>query len=245
MNIKRYILFAAAALGLAGGFFLPNIVSGAMDSRRLDNVITVDAQSISISADPALDLPRRIALVASPNTEMLALATGQAMGTETAKTRAVRELARFFRGSSFEFDADECTVEDYSVLFVIDAENPTANIIVWELKITDQHSNEALVSIDDETGMILKLIYQLGNGVFHAAEPADEKQAAAVENNNYATALQLTETMTAYYGTPVRLGDYVLSGSIAYYRGEMQSSGEDVPMYGVVRSNSFTMNERV
>ena len=246
MNLKRYVFLAVATLCLAGSFFLPNIVAGVMDARRLDNVIAVDAESISISTDdPALDLPERIKLVSSPNTEMLALTTGLAMGTETAKTRAMRELGRFFRGSYFEFEVNGCTVEDYSILFVIDAEDPTANIIIWELKIIDQHHNEALVSIDDETGMILKLIYQLGDGRFRPAGSSGGEADSSLEDDIHAAALELAEAMTAYYRMQVSLGDYEFSGNMAYYRGEMQGAGEAVPMYGVVRANSFTMNERV
>ena len=245
LHIKSYILLFVAALGLVGSFFLPNVVAAVVDSRRLDNVITVEAQSISISADPILDLSQRIALVASPNTEMLALTTGRAMGIEMAETRAKRELARLFRGSIFGFEAEDCVVEDYSILFAIDAKDPTANIIVWEFKIVDSISNEVLVSIDDETGSILKLIYQLGNdGVFPAGSD-DEKPDGLAEDGIYSTALQLTKMMTEYYGKPVELGDYVLSGNIAYYRGDMYDAGGVISMYGVVRANSFTMNERV
>jgi len=245
LYIKRYFLLGVAALGLVGSFFLPNIVAGVMDSRRLDSIISVEAKSISISADPILDLPQRIALVASPNTEMLALTTGRAMGTELAETRVIHELARCFRGNIFGFDANDCVVEDYSVLFAIDAKDPTANIIVWEFKIVDSSSNEVLVSIDDETGIILKLIYQLGNGGSFSAESGDEKPEGLAGDDIYTTALQLTKMMTEYYGKPVELGDYVLSGNIAYYRGDMYDAGEAISMYGVVRSNSFTMNERV
>ena len=245
LHIKRFILPVAAAMGLAGSFFLPNAVAAVMDARRLDNITTVEAPSISISADLSLNLPQRIALVASPNTEMLAITTGRAMGAEMANARALREIARFFRGSLFDFDADDCAVEDYSVMFAIDAEDPTANLIVWEFKIIDRNSNEALVSIDDETGLIIKLIYQLGDGAFSPAGRGEKKPSGPADDVIYETALQLTETMTAYYGMPVALGDYALSGNIAYYRAEMRGSWVAVPMYGVVRSSSFTMNERV
>jgi hypothetical protein len=57
--------------------------------------------------------------------------------------------------------------------------------------------------------------------------------------------LRLSEMMSKYYGVPVRLGDYQLGSNIAYYRADMYDKGLVMPMYGVVRANSFTINERL
>jgi hypothetical protein len=176
---------------------------------------------------------------------MLALTTGQVMGTDTARTRAIRELDRFFKGGFCDFVVDNCTVESYSVMFVIDAEDPTSNIIVWEYKMVDRLSNEVIVSIDDETGMIIRLIYQLGKGTLHQAGSGGGSPTGMSEDDIRAAAAHISEMMTSYYGTPVRLGDFMLSGNIAYYRGDMYNAGAVIPMYGVVRANSFTINERV
>ena len=244
MKIRRYLPLAAAALGLIGSFFLPSAVAGVMDARRLDNLIIIDAQSISIDAVPELSLPERIALVSSPNTEIMPLATGQAMEKETAEVRAVRELARFFRGGPFEFIADESIVEAGSAAFVIDSEDPYANMIIWEFKILDRHTNEATVTIDDETGMILKLIYQNANNPSELLIPSGDSMNGS-EDNIYEYVLQLSELMTAYYGHYVDIGDYQHSVNLAYYRADLHGSGPVVLMYGVVRAAGFTMNERL
>ena len=245
MKLKHWLPLAAAALALIGGFFLPNAVVGVMDGRRLGSLIYIDAQSIVFEADPELDLPERLALAASPNTEVLALATGQTMEREAAEARAVRELARFFQSGQYEFADDECTIEAGAAGFVIDSEDPSANMIIWEFKVNDRNSNEVTVVIDDETGTILRLIYQQGNSSLQPGGSSETDSSGMPSGDMYETALHLSEMMTAYYGLPVRLGDYQLSGSLAYYRTDMYSRGLVIPMYGVARAAGFTMNERV
>ena len=244
MKLRRYLPLAAAALGLIGSFFLPSAVAGVMDARRLDNLIIIDSQSISFDAVPELSLPERIALVSSPNTEILPLVTGQVMEKETAEVRAARELARFFRGGPFELVTDESTVEAGSAAFVIDSEDPSTNMIIWEFKILDRHNNEATVTIDDETGMILKLIYQQGNSSEEPRMQANDSENGS-NDRMHETVLQLSEIMTGYYGHPVDIGDYQDSVNLAYYRADLISSGPVVLMYGVVRAAGFTMNERL
>ena len=252
MRLKRYILPAAAVAVLLCVFFLPNAVAGVMDARRLDNLIIIDAQSISFDADPRLSLQERIALASSPNAESLAYPTGQVMDTRTAEDRAVRELVRFFRDSPFEFASDELTAEGGAAAFVVDSEDPSINMIIWEFKIFDINANEATVTIDDETGIILKLIYQHRGSYLQSEEFGVVTGRADAEimpdlsgGNTRESALALCEIMTEYYGHPVRLGDYQLSGNIAYYRADIYGGGLVIPMYGVIRSPGFTMNERV
>ena len=245
MKIKRDILLITAGLVLVGSFFLPNMEAGVMDARRLDRIITVGAQSISISTDTVFGLPQRIALAASPNTEMLALTAGQVMGTETAKARAARELARFFRGDLFDSSADDYTVEDGVTTLVTDSGDPSVNLIMWEFRAVDRQNNEMTVTIDDETGMILKLIYQQRDGGAISGGTAGEDDSGLFSGDMNGTAQRLTEMMTAYYGLTVRLGDYQFGNGLAYYRADMYGGGQVIYMYGVVRVNGFTMNERV
>ena len=243
-KIRRYLLWTAVAIGLVGSFLLPNAVVGYADSRRLDNLIIIEAQSIISSDDPELSLPRRIALAASPNTEVLVLATGQVMEREAAESRAIRELSRFLSNSPFEFDTDECAIEEGAAGFVIDSEDPLLNMITWEFRIVDRNATEATVMIDDETGTLLKLIYRSGSSIIVTDGSAGEDAPGAPGEGMYDTALRLSDMMTEYYGVQVGLGDYQLGGNMAYYMAYMVSGYYAVPLYGVVRTTGFTMNER-
>ena len=244
MDIRRGIFPAAAALCLIGSFLMPNAVAEVTDARRLDSLVIVEAQSINIDADLKLSLPERIALAASPYMETLALTTGQMLTVETAGAGAIREIEKFFSGGPFEFTNEGCKVEYSAVLLMADSEDPSANMIVWEFKLFDRNENEVNVTIDDETGMILKLIYRQGGEPVDREGAAGESAVGSIYDEMHNAALYLSEMMAEYYGLRVRLGDYELGVNIAYYRADMTGGGITAPMYGVIRANGFTMNER-
>jgi len=246
-RLRRLLPFAAVALGLTGSFFLPNAVAGVMDGRRLDSLVTVGAPSMSFVTAPKLNLPRRIALSASTNTEILALTSGQVMEKAMAEKTALRELAKLFGAGLFEFLYNDCTVEESAALFVIASDDPTVNMITWDFKIVDKNSNTVAMTIDDETGVILRLIYQKGRGALIPAGGTSENPPTLSDGDTYDIVTQLTGLMADYYGIYVYLGDYYYGSNLAYYRVDVMGSGTfiPVPMYGVVRSTGFTMNERV
>ena len=243
-NLKRLIPLAAAVPLLVGSFLLPNAVASVMDARRLDNLVVIDAQRIAINAATEMSMPKRISLAASSNTEVMPLVTGQTMDMETAETAALRELSRFFDNSIFRFIFDDCVFESGVVSLVIDIDDPAANILVWEFKLTDRDSNTVTATIDDETGMILKIIYQQGSGVF-GSDISDGGRTSLSDDEMNDVALRLAKMLTDYYGLNVRLSDYQYSSTIAYYKAILYSNDVPVPMYGVVRSNNFTINERL
>jgi len=244
MKIGRNIWLGVSALILLGSFFMPNAVARYTDSRRLDNLITLDAQTISYERVPELSLPERITIAASPNTEMLTLKTGQVMNIETAGNRAVRELSRFFRGGAFEFFTERCVIEDGAALFLIDTADPSVSMIIWEFTLYDSAGNEVTVTLDDDTGIILKLLYKTGSRN-SGVGASNSGFASATDSDLNAAALSLSEMMQIYFNTTIVLGDYEFSGSFAYYRADMTGSSSIIPMYGIVRANSFTMNERL
>ena len=247
MKLLHYLLLALAAVMLIGSFFLPNAVAGITDSRRLDNLITIDtidSQSISINSTPGLALYERIALVANPKTEILPINAGYSMEYDDAKEKAEVELARFLSGSPFQFSFSGCTVEESAAALVVDTAVPTLNLIIWEFVLLDSSENKVTVTIDDETGLILRLIYRLGNKNDSLTEIS--KQGSSDDRFN-SVAQSLADMMGEYYGLRVRLADYQLSGngSIAYYRADVFGGNRIVPMYGAIRATNFTMNERV
>ena len=241
MKIKHYLALAAVALILAGSFLLPNAVAGVTDLRRLDSLTLIDSQSISFDFSPELSLPERIALTASPYTERLPVITGNSMQEETAGARAARELARFFGGGPFELDYSELSFDEGSAVLIIDAAAPEQNMIIWEFELQDPAGNTVTVAIDDETGIIVRLIYVLGG-----SGPIMETETFRSQDERFfAAANNLADMMKSYYGVPVELADYQFSGSLSYYRADIDNGGQIIPMYGVVRAMNFTMNERL
>jgi hypothetical protein len=242
MKFWHYFLLGIAIMLLIGFFFLPNAVAGITDSRSLNNLFMIDSQSISFNSTPELSIPERIVFAANPKTEVLPLNTGNSLNDDTAKERTNQELARFFRGSSFQFDFDDYIEEKSEVMLVINADVPTINLVIWELLLTDRFEKKITVTIDDETGLILRMIYRLGNS---DDSLIDTETSGSLDDKFYSATHNLTEMIKDYYGLPITLADYQFRGRIAFYRADIFSGGRAIPMYGAVRATSFTMNERV
>ena len=246
MKIRYYLLLVAAALIVVGSFFLPNAVAAITDSRRLDNYVMTDTQSISFDAAPDLDLLDRLSLVASPNTETMPLKTAQVMTISQAYEIAVKELKSLLRGSPIDFDFYAHSADECSAAFIIDADDPSVNMIIWELELTDLAGNILVVTMDDETGTILKLIYRWGETEIDG--PGFSNKEVGFGNTDkefYDTVYRMSINMAEYYGLPVALADYQYSGSLAYYRADMYGGSQVISMFGVVRSTSLTMNEKL
>ena len=242
MKMRHYVSLAIAVLIIIGSFLLPDAVAGITDMRRLDNLVLIDSQRINFDTAPELSLAERISLAANRGAEILPLNTGNTMDSETAEARAIAEVTRFFHGGVFDFNYNNVQASEGLPSLIIDTLAPTNYMIIWEFEIIDNLGNFVTIILDDEKGVIVRLIYRLGSGsnsliyVGHF-ESQDELFFVAAK--------RLSEMMTIYYGQNVALGDYQFSGSLSYYRLDMSESGVVIPMYGVVRATSFTINERV
>jgi len=245
MNLKRYLTLGAASILLIGSFFLPNAAAGITDSRWINNLEMIDSQSISFEATPDLGLPDKIALIANSGTETMPLSTGNIMDEEIAGNRAILELTRFFKGSSYSFEFRTCTVTECAAAFAIDMATPSLNTIIWELTLSDAQDNQAMLTIDDETGVILKIIYRQAakNQNSNAANNASQASPSDLELRSGAMAL--SRLMRDYYNMQITLGDYHYNGALSYYRADLATTGKIIPMFGVVRVTGFTMNEKV
>lgn len=242
MKMRHYISLAIAALIIIGSFLLPDAVAGVTDMHRLNNLVLVDSQRISFDTAPELSLAERISLAANAGAEVLPLNTGSAMNSETAEERASAEIARFFRGGAFDFNYNYIQINEGVPSLIIDTMAPTNYMIVWEFDIIDDSGNSVTLILDDEIGVIVRLIYRIGN---RDNAMITEGHFQSQDELFHTAARRLSEMMTAYYGVSVVLGDYQFSGSLSYYRLDITEGGLVIPMYGVVRATSFTINERV
>lgn len=238
MNIKRNLVLIAAALLLVCGFFLPNAVASVTDSGRLGNITMIDSESVTFDPTPTLSLPERIALMANPNAELIGWKSGNVMDELAAERKAMLELNKFLHDGPFSFDFRGYTTQESSAIFIIDSETPTASMVVWELTIADTAESTVTVTIDDETGVILKIILKQARRVEDAGSAADAPEEL------YVDASRLVEKMAEYYGLQIILGDYAAGNNGSYYRADVLMHGADITMFGVVRATGFTMNER-
>ena len=242
MKFWHYLLLIAAIGLLAFFFFLPNAVAGVTDSRRFDNLVMIDSQSVSFDTAAELSVTERIALAANKKTEILPLNTGNVMNDAAAKDRVIDELKRFFNDRIIKFDFDEYNVEENAAMLVIDATVPTLNMIVWEFVLVDRSENTITVTLDDETGTILRLIFKLGSKNDFITDPGTSSSS---EDALFSVAHGLTEMMKDYYGLQITLADYTYRNRMIYYRADLPGRNIVIPMYGAVKATSFTINERV
>ena len=234
---SRLLLGGAVAFVLIGSFFLPNIVAGVTDARTLDKLAMADMQGFNFDSAPLLGIAERIELVASRGIEKIPIKTGRALDTSSATDKAITELARCFKGGPLRFDFDKSTVTDGGAAFVINTAEPSVNMIVWDFVLNDPAENTMTITLDDETGVIIKVIYRgdVEPGASYAGPDGDAL---------YLVTLELTEMIADYYRMQVILADYMLNGDIAYYKAELTSSDMVIPMYGIARAHVFTMNEQ-
>lgn len=245
MKLRRIFTIVLTALLLIGSFFLPDAVAAITDSGRLNSIDMIDSQSVSFDRTPDMSLVERIVLIANYKTEILPINSGYLMDEDIAGSAAVREFARLLGNASFAFDFKSCEVKDSSASFVINTENPNINMIIWELTLADARDNVATVTLDDEMGKIIKVIYTQGSKNETLINPGSKDGNGAVPSDSFnSVALTLTELMTAYYGKSVILGDFYFRSNMAYYRADLLSGLDAIPMFGVVRPLGFTMNER-
>jgi len=250
MKTRHYLLLAAVALILIGSFLLPNAVAGVTDLRTFDNLVIVDSQSVSFAVSPELSLIERITLAANSNTEFLPLKTGNVLDADLAEERAFRELERFWSRSVWSVDFGDCTVEESGASLIIDTEIPALNMVVWELTLSDTSENTVIVTIDDETGVILRLVcrWKLGSISQIKSDPPDPAGLSDLsDEERHDFAQSIADLMASYYRLPIELADYLYSESLSWYRTDVldATTGQVISMYGVVRSTGFTMNEQV
>jgi len=242
MKMRHYVALSIAALIIIGSFLLPDAVAGITDMRRLNNLVLTDSGRIGFDTAPELSLAQRISLAANSNADILPLTTGNVLDSQTAEERANSEILRFFQGGDFGFNYNNIQISEGLSSLIIDTMAPTKYMIVWEFDVVDDSGNFITLTLDDEKGVIVRLIYRLGT---RDSAMIPESHFESQDELFFETATRISEMMTAYYGVSVVLGDYQFSGSLSYYRLDLSEGGLIVPMYGVVRAASFTINERV
>ena len=238
MNKKSVAVIAIVLFVLIGCFFLPSTVAGIMDKQTLGKLIMTDSSSISYEAAPDLALTARLKLISSSSSESAALKNGKNMDRAAALRKVITELKRFDLAGEMGFIFDNCAAEEVQVGFVINTEDPSVNMIIWAFQLRDIDGRQIMVIIDDETGVILQMIYRHGD-----APPKLHPDGIIDVADMEKTANLLADMMTDYYGCPVNIKEYEQTGNLGYYNAEILSDGVLIPLYGIVRESGFTINE--
>lgn len=159
----------AALLIMAAGFLLPTIVSGMKDRQTLDQINTIDSETINFDAQTGLSLLKKLDMIRY-NSSGISIENGQYQTSVSAVEQGLSELKEFIDVFHMNFDADSCVVEDCFAQFVLDSANPANSMIVWVIQATDSTGKSMALTLDDESGKILSLSYDAKQWISYNAE---------------------------------------------------------------------------
>lgn len=207
--MKRFVIPAAVlltALILTGGFFLPTIILQYKDRQMIGELTVTDGSGVSYETKSELKTIERMKMVSKA--EMVSLDNGKNMNADTAYQTALTELDKLTDKGILELDRAACRLSKYDVYFFIDSADPTKNMIVWFLLIEDEN-HMINTAVDDETGMLLALNYNLSkqayqNGISVLPLPAIKEYAIEPSPGQAAGGSTVAEligqTLADYYG---------------------------------------------
>jgi hypothetical protein len=209
---------------------------------RIALVANRNVETLPINTGRAMDAAQAESKAKAELTAFFTLGTagqgaaGQGTADQSAAGQGAADQSAAGQGAAgpFGFAPESSEAEEGGAVFIVNTDDPSVNMVIWEFTLKDSTGNKMKITLDDETGVILKLIY--------ASETA-AGPGASTDSAMYDSALRLATLMAAYYDMPIKLADYMYIGELAYYRADLTAGGIEIPMYGVVRPSGFTMNE--
>jgi hypothetical protein len=179
---------------LTGGFFLPSLVARVEDQQIIGKLDITGTQSISFESKSELSIIDRLQV--RSNSSSIALDKGKNMEVaEAAFQCAITELEKFNQYNVMDIDLSTCVMTENDAEFLIDATDPSKNVIVWNIMMKDNNGHSIFVSVDDETGIMTYLYYfvnvkQARYDLTEVPKPAEK--AADMD--------MLRTSIAAYYG---------------------------------------------
>ena len=219
--------------------FLPDTVAGIQDTQTIGKLDVKDSSSMSVETNPEMTLTERLNLISISNSMSVPVKNGKMFNNDTAIDRAVSELKRFSGDEGFGFDFTDVTIDLLETLLIIDSDDPSINMLAWRLILSDNSRGTITLVIDDATGTIIQLIFKLNISTLVGSD-----KDTSLSSEFYQSVTNLCHLMTDYYDTAVRLAEYELLGSRGYYKAEIWDGGAATPMFGIVQSNSFSINDK-
>lgn len=148
----------AAVLLMVGGFLLPSIVSGIRDRQTLNKIDTIASETVNFDVQARLSLIEKITMNRY-SYDGIYLETGRYLDIDSAIRRGLSELSYFLAPFQMDFNTASCTTESCEPVFILNSSDPSKNMIVWQLGITDSAGAFVSLTLDDESGKLLSLAY--------------------------------------------------------------------------------------
>jgi hypothetical protein len=232
--MKRFTIPAAVlltALILAGGFFLPTFALQYKDRQTIGELKITDGSGVSYETKSELKTIDRLKLFT--NAGMVGLDNGKNMDADKAFQSALTELGKLADMGVVELDRESCRLGKYGVVFLIDSADPSKNMIAWNLFIEDE-SRFIGVVIDDETGMLLALDYNMNDLAYKKGTTIITPSVFALEStagpsSEGATVMELIgQALADYYGLTFVSSEPQKTDYYARYTFELSDGQESV-----------------
>jgi hypothetical protein len=250
--MKRLSLPIAAvltALILTGGFFLPTVVLQYKDRQTVGRLTVTDGSGVSYETKSELKVIDRLNMFtyAKP----IGVDNGNNMNADKAFQSAMTELDTFADKGIIELNRADCRLSSYDVYFLIDSTDPTRNMIVWYLLIKNE-THDIYVTVDDETGVLLAMDYNLNEVGYKMAMTASPKPAITEaygielevgEKADDATVTELIgQTLADYYGLSLVGSEPLKSDYYTRLAFELSDGRESVTLYVTLTGTGFMVS---
>lgn len=206
MRIMRRLavgLLTAAVLML--GFCLPSISFFLWDRSSAGQVVTEDLQLRTVDREP-LNICNMLHMAYVTDKKAI-LSRGKYLTPSSAFERAKAALEPIGEMEFFDIEWEDCTLQDYSIVFCISGEDLSKRMTLWTLTITTPQGAVMRVSLEDRTGTVLGFSYSDPDRPLHTSPiPPTESQILGKA---------LTELFARYWGVSIG-GTTVVSDSGGY-----------------------------
>lgn len=208
-RVKKYAVLCGTMLMIGIGVTFPGFVFRIQEKQLSKKISTYETDMYKLTfAEQILDKMRLF----SGNYRMMGIDSGNNLNSDTAY-QAMLEIIKYYENHAFEI-MNSSGIKEYSVQpFLAISSDCKTTAVVWECSIKNEEKNCIMLTLDDETGKLLRLeIYK--NGYYDYSG----KKAQIEESTEL-----FVDIVKEYYGLDVE---------ILKYNG-MQDSGENMEYFDV------------
>ncbi len=157
--MKQYLITVLIlAVFAVGGFMLPSELMKWQDQQRLENSETQSGEEVVLVPQTDLTLIEKMQLIQKDSVTTLPMEQGKNYDGDSVIPKMQKELQKLSGLGLPDLEEQECFYEIEDILFLVDTRDGTKSMILWNASVVADDFR-IWISMDDETGKILRLTY--------------------------------------------------------------------------------------
>lgn len=177
-TIPRWVTLLLATSVLILGLSMPSLTFYIQD-QRISNQLTAQRLVARPSERDSLHICHMLRMAYITDKQTI-LSTGKYLTAEEAFMQAQVSLHGLQSLDFLSVNWENCTLQDYAIVFRISSEDLSRRMIMWSLIIETEDGAVMHLTLDDKTGMVLGFSYNNVNRPFHTSPiPPAESQIYA------------------------------------------------------------------